>query len=156
MRRVSGDVGPSQLYVARADGSGLTVVTPEPLVMTGTYETGGIAYEFSPDGSEILLSASRRGTPVILVAKTDGSGIRELALGRPATHAAWRPPDGAEILFMDDSYGGLYAVDMRSGDVRTIFERASGRYRDLATWSPDGSQIACDHGPGGGSVPDRA
>ena len=134
--------GPSQVYVARADGSGLTLVTPEPVLLLGTYTTGGIAYEFSPDGREILLSAVRRGIAVILVANTDGSGMREIDVGRPATQAVWRPPGGAEIMFQDDSNGGLYAVDVRTEEIRTIVEPSFGRYRDLAAWSPTGSQIA--------------
>jgi tricorn protease-like protein len=84
---------------------------------------------------------------MLLIAMADGSRMRELVSGRPATHPAWRPPDGAEILFMDDGstsggYGGLYAVSEDGRTVRIIFEPASGRYRDLAAWSPDGSQIA--------------
>lgn len=88
------------------------------------------------------MTASRRGIAIILVAKTDGSGIREIKVGRPATQAVWRPPNGTEILFQDDSNGGLYAVDARTDEVRTIIKPVFGRYRDLASWSPDGSQIA--------------
>jgi len=139
-RKVDGDAGAGLLFVARPDGSDLIQVTPEPLPVIENYT-------FSPDGKEILIAASPAGVPRILVAATDGSQIRQLDLSRPATNAAWRPPDGSEILFMDsgddsNGFGSMYAVSADGGNVRTILERAAGRYRGSPIWSPDGSQIA--------------
>jgi hypothetical protein len=81
------------------------------------------------------------------VAATDGSQIRQLELPKPATNGAWRPPDGAEILFMDtgnyfDGFGSLYVLNTASGDIRTVLERQGDRYRAHVKWSPNGSQIA--------------
>jgi len=50
-RKTNGGSGPGLLYVARADGSDLVQLTPEPL-------SGIDDYSFSPDGKEILISAS--------------------------------------------------------------------------------------------------
>ena len=138
-RMVQGDSGPGLLYVARADGTDLTLMTPKPLAVIE-------GYAFSPDGLEILLSASPRGIPTIFIANSDGSGICELDVGMPATEPAWRPPDGAQIMFnsvgnIESGYNGLHAVNPDSGEVRTIIEPSIGRYRAQARWSPDGSQI---------------
>ena len=135
----------SVLFVVSADGSGLVKVTPQPLI-TADVEN----YTFSPDGKEILVSASHEAFTHIHIAATDGSGNRQVELPGRATEVAWRPPDGAEILFQDegtDSDGndsGIYALNVQDGKVRTIVagSDAAGTYRGHAAWSPDGSLIS--------------
>jgi dipeptidyl aminopeptidase/acylaminoacyl peptidase len=137
-RKVDGDLGPGWVYIARADGTGLVQITREPI-------PGITRYAFSPDGQEVLISGGPSSSSILLIAAADGSAIRELDVGSiPATNAAWRPPDGTEILFADDrtSSRGLYAVNADGGNIRTIVEPVTGRYRDQATWSQDGSKIA--------------
>lgn len=138
-RRTSGEFGPGLVYVARADGSDVIQITPEPL-------TTITSYSFSPDGTEVLINAAVRGVPTIILAAADGSGTRVLDIGRPATQGAWRPPNGSEILFMEAGtssagFGGIHAVNPGGDQPRTILESAPGRYRDLAAWSPDGSRV---------------
>src|SRR4029079_16850078 len=80
----------------------------------------------------------------------DGSGMRQLDVGGRVTDAIWRPPDGSEILFMDDGAdqtrtdSGIYAVNVRDGRVRAILESAdaAGPFRGHPAWSPDGSKIS--------------
>jgi dipeptidyl aminopeptidase/acylaminoacyl peptidase len=147
-RKANGEIGPGLLYVANADGSGLTKVTPEPLVAINSYT-------FSPDGQEILVSAGLEGGTTILVAKTDGSAIRTLDLGSlVASDPIYRAPDGGEIIFAGTppgttshpfsaqaSVAGLYAVKPDGSDLRTILAPTN-----LLMWgprsSPDGTQIA--------------
>jgi dipeptidyl aminopeptidase/acylaminoacyl peptidase len=135
--------GRGLVYVARADGSDPTQVTPDSLA-------GITTYSFSPDGKDVLIAATANGVPAVFIAAADGSGIRRLDLPGRVTDAAWRPPDGSEILFMDDGAdssgtdSGIYAVNVRDGKVRTILKAADaeGRFRGHPLWSPDGSRIS--------------
>jgi dipeptidyl aminopeptidase/acylaminoacyl peptidase len=149
-RMAQGSSNVGQVYVGRPDGSDLVPVTSGPLVnVTG--------YDFSPDGKRLLIAADQGGVPGLFIAATDGSESHPLDLRKRVTDAAWRPPDGSEILFMDagtDSSGtdsSIYAVNAVSGQVRTILRGAdaAGRYRGHPLWSPDGSEIAygewCDY-----------
>ena len=130
------------MFVVRADGSGLVQVTPDPVPAIDTYA-------FSPDGKQILVSGVMNGEPAILIAATDGSVIRRLDVGGPATNAAWRPPNGSEILFMDggddsNGFGSIHVVDTASRKVRTILAATAGHFRGYPGWSPDGSLISYD------------
>ena len=139
-RVVEGGESQGLVFVARADGSNVVQLTPEPL--------GSIKqYAFSPDGKDVLIASGLFSSPVLHIAASDGSRIQALDLGRPASHAAWRPPDGAEILFMEagdhsTGFGSLFAVDVASGTVRTILEEHGFMHRAGPMWSPDGSRIA--------------
>jgi hypothetical protein len=146
-RRANVDSDLGLLFVARPDGSDPIQVTPQPLASIETYA-------FAPDGKKILISADAGGIPGLFIATADGKGIRQLDLPGSATNAAWRPPDGSEILFMDagdetSGYGSIHAVNVESGKVRTILARAdrartdaAGRARGHPMWSPDGSLIS--------------
>ena len=137
LRRARAGVGSHDLYVARADGSDLRLVAAAPLI-------SGI-YGFSPDGSDILLTVVKDGTK-IAIAKTDGSGLRILDVGALQVAAidsgpSWRPPDGAEILFVNGK-ASLHAVNVATGEVRTVVGPERGRNRETPKWSPDGARIA--------------
>jgi dipeptidyl aminopeptidase/acylaminoacyl peptidase len=150
--RLAFERNPGLIYVARSDGSDLIRVTPEPLAAIDNYA-------FSPNGKEILISATIAGVPSVLIAATDGSQIRQLDVGMPATNAAWRPPNGSEILFMDagddsSGFGSIHVVSAEGGNVRTILASAAaaGRYRGHPTWSPDGSLISYGEWVDGGGL----
>ena len=143
-RRADANSYSGVVYVARPGRSDLIRVTPDSLL-------GITSYDFSPDGKQLLISADQTGIPSLFIAATDGSGIRQLKIGMAATNAAWRPPNGSEILFTDfdngDPSGGSGAIHLVSslgGDVRTIVsdERSAGIYRGQPMWSPDGSLLA--------------
>ena len=148
-RQAGAVAGSGDVYVARADGS-------EPVRVTDGALSGITRYEFSPDGTKLLIAADQGGIPGLFIAATDGGGIHHLdGLGR-VTDAAWRPPVGAEILFMDaatDDQGtdsGIYAVNAVNGQVRTILKGADAdnRLRGHPAWSPDGSKISFGEWPG--------
>ena len=139
-RYAEGGRGPSLLYITRADGSELTLITPAAL-------PGIDSYAFSPDGTEVVISARPVGAPAILVAAADGSEIRQLDIPGFAANPTWRPPNGSEILFTEDDdftsgSSGMFAINTTTGEIRTILESDPTRYRAGARWSPDGSEIA--------------
>jgi Tol biopolymer transport system component len=142
--------GPGLLYVTGPDGSDPIQVTPKPLPDI-------TSYAFSPNGKEILITASSAGTPVAFIAAADGSGIRRLDLPGRVTDALWRPPDGSEVLAMDD--GGdsnaiddsIYAINVATGKIRTILkgpDASTGPWQGHPAWSPDGSRISFGQWPG--------
>jgi dipeptidyl aminopeptidase/acylaminoacyl peptidase len=142
-RRV--DATTSQLYVARSDGSNLTLVTPEPLSLApGDSGRAWEKYEFSPDGRALLIATMTAGVPSMALAQTDGSGISPLETGMIATEPSFRPPDGKEILFIgtENARSGLFTVDTAGGRVRQVLLVPSGYDLAGASWSPDGSRIA--------------
>ena len=129
---------PAALYVAKADGTGVTRVTREYLNV-GTYA-------FSPDGKEILILASGEDSTTLWIAASDGSGIRPLTVvGMIPQDPIYRAPDGREIVFAGTqpaaTVAGLYAVKTDGSGLRTIVEPTN-----LDMWeprsAPDGQQIA--------------
>jgi hypothetical protein len=139
------DGGHSQVYVVRTDGSGLTLVTPEPIQLaTADYGRAWERYEFSPDGRTLLIAGASTSSTSMTIAQTDGSGARTMDVGMAVREPSFRPPAGREVLFQGTkgTLGGLFAVDVATGEIRTVYPLASGF--DLAgpSWSPDGSQIA--------------
>jgi Tol biopolymer transport system component len=153
-RTESGATGLSHVFTVRLDGSDLTRVTTEPVMIgPASGDENWEKYEFSPDGRTLLIATAdgRRG---ILIAQADGSRATEVDLGQMPDGAAsvmeptFRPPDGREILVVgtdgiDENGGeGLYAIDPSTGSVRTIAVTGPFAHLGSATWSPDGSQIA--------------
>ena len=142
------DAGLGQLYVVRSNGTDLTLITPEPLQLTEPLlGEPWEPYQFSPDGRSVLMAVAEGSKATVAIAQSDGSGVRRLDVGMWAYEPSFRPPDGAEILFVGNSgivgkAHGLYAVDVARGDVRTIIEPSAVYDIAGATWSPDGSRIA--------------
>jgi len=137
-RRPEGEVGDGRLYVAHADGTALTLLTPEaPFVLD--------SYAFSPDGQEVMFSSLVDGRSTVSIAKVDGSGVRSLDLGdMAASEPEYRPPDGEEIVFVGMAEGpatGLYIVGADGTGLRPVVEPPN-LVVDDPRWSPDGSWIA--------------
>ena len=122
-RKVIGDVGDGRLFVARADGSGLVAITPEP-------QSQLASYSFSPDGSEVAFTSGPEASSELWIAKSDGSGARHIDVGMSVIEPLYRPPDGAEIVFAGgtaiEAGNAIYALDVDTGTVRTIIEPSPG------------------------------
>ena len=132
--------GRSQVYVARSDGSGLTLVTPTPVSLAAA-DAGRSweRYKFSPDGRELLIATASG----ITIAWTDGSGASDLDVGMVAVEPTYRPPDAREILFIGRGADtGLFIFDRATKQAREIVKMNPGFDLAGASWSPDGSKIA--------------
>jgi hypothetical protein len=160
-RKLKGDTGAGHLYVARSDGTELTRITSEPVRLSQddvSTRPPWDQYQFSPDGRSVLIASTIGGLPTISIAQSDGSGVRQLDIGMAAYEPSFRPPAGAEILFVSGdragvSGSGIFAVDPATGGVRPIVPPASDIWDYAqAAWSPDGSQVAYIRfgGPGEG------
>ena len=131
------------LFVTDVDGTNTIQVTPEPLDEFGPYHD---AWSFSPDGRQILATALIDNEFTMILIPSDGSGaLRTIDVGMSVEGASFRPPIGAEILFVghrpDDGATGLYVVDTVSSVIRTIVEPTTGGGVGTGSWSPDGSRI---------------
>jgi Tol biopolymer transport system component len=135
----------SALFVADADGKNIVRITPGPMLALGYWS-------FSPDGTAVLTTGEIDGQMRAFLVPTDGSGnVTVLDVPLPADAGeveapSFRPTGGTEVLVVglgESQRGnrGLFAVDVASGDVRTIL--APDPVLDLygASWSPDGSRI---------------
>ena len=134
------DDGTSQIYVARSDGTGLTLVTPTRVnLATGSAGRAWERYKFSPDGRELLIATASGMT----IARTDGSGASQLDVGMLAEEPTYRPPDGNQILFIGRGAStGLFVLDRSTNQTRQIVKMERGFDLAGASWSPDGSKVA--------------
>lgn len=143
------------VYVMNADGTGVRALTDlESMGLTG----GG--YDWSPDSSRLLFSASRYGEPTrncappecqnldeeeIFVIDANGSGMRSIAVG---SLPQWSPASSTIIFLRHGSRDGrvmpaLYAIEAdRSGERRVTPEGVFVSEMSTFSWSPDGSRIA--------------
>lgn len=135
------------LYVAEADGSGLTrIATPtNPSISEEPF----IYPSWSPDSRKLAFiygARSYRGTPRVshhdlYLVNPDGSELTQLATFPTTSNAppfivGWSP-DGGELLLSGNSpSGNIYLINPVTGDNRAISE--GGR----ASWSPTGDRIA--------------
>ena len=129
------ELGLSQLFTVRPDGSELTAITPHPIPIMA--DSDGPRYAFSPDGSAVSYVSGSR----IQIARSDGSGVRTLETPGYVSEVAWRPPAGTQIGTLGRG-GAIYLVDVASGAVQTLVPPTDGVEAGGVTWSPDGSKIA--------------
>lgn len=136
---VTGPLGvihyPSDIYVARADGSGARRLTFH----------GGFNGQpaWSPDGNKILFVSDRDGPYQVWVMAADGGSQHTLTSVGQNGSPAWSP-DGAHIVFHSErDYPGGYraAVYVMAAD-GSDQHRLIGGEGGSAAWSRDGRWIA--------------
>lgn len=139
-----------RIYVMNADGSGITVLTPD-----GEDDTAPV---WSPDGRKIAFVSQRDGNREIYIMDSDclnlfkGCGVNAVNVTR---HLAddWTPawsPDGSKLLFSSIRAGNweIFVLDMSClTDPETCPDKltqltSDGNGNILPVWSPDGSRIA--------------
>jgi dipeptidyl aminopeptidase/acylaminoacyl peptidase len=148
---IAGNAGDKRIVVARADGS-----APREILAPG----GPLAYanlwglRWSPDGSRLLVNATRTVDPDsrVIVLDADGTGVRQLTdLEIPGTivseaNAQWSP-DGRSIVLQrwlnrpdNPGVGPLIVVDVANGTEREVGNASNDGFTSFG-WSPDGRSI---------------
>ena len=123
--------GNREIYLMRADGTGLVNLTNNPAVDEGPV--------WSPDGSKILFETNRDGNWAVYVMNADGSGVNRL-LSTGGFAPAWSP-DGTKIAF--DFHDGNFGIYVMNADGSGLTRLASNAADDrVPAWSPDGGKIA--------------
>jgi WD40 repeat protein len=154
-RKVIGNFGDGRLFVARADGSELAAITPDP-------QSRLTSYSFSPDGSEVAFISGPEADSQLWLAKADGSGARRIDVGMSVYESSFRPPNGAEIILVGgsarDAGTGIYALDVATGTLSTIVSPSAGVGIGWVRVAPDGSRLAYSADPAHarkGDIPGR-
>ncbi|MEK7403759.1 MAG: translocation protein TolB [Acidobacteriota bacterium] len=98
---------------------------------------------FTPDGRQMVISASVEGWPQLHIANADGSGLRRLSFVRAIeVEPKVNPKTGADMVFVSGRAGPqqIYRMNMDGADVR-LLTTGEGQASNPC-WHPDGQHIA--------------
>ena len=127
-----------ELMTVRPDGSDLKTL--------GTFPSFD-GFRWSPDGRALVINYSETGPSGfrLAVVQADGSGFREVDLGRAADWASWRP-GGRHLAFrgaLDEVTSGAFIADADGTNVRRLpIETTSRTDFEGLSWSPDGARLS--------------
>jgi Tol biopolymer transport system component len=126
--------GNAEIYVMKADGSGVTRLT------NSKADEGYPAW--SPDGRTISFDSDRDGNFEIFAMNADGSNVRALTTHAARDVSASWSPDGSKIVFMSDRDGGfdVYEAAPAAGAAATRVTRNGTTW--FPVFSPDGQTLA--------------
>jgi len=146
--------GPSDLYVMKADGTGLSKLSEEM-----SYAQSPLwSPQWSPDGKEIAFSGAGEKGEKKYVVNADGTEPRELLPNVRAHISSYSwAPDGEKIAFAAVHFRGeldIYVIDA-DGTGQTNLTSTRTIIEDEPTWSPDGKQIAFTRGDVGDVYVDK-
>jgi TolB protein len=122
----------TNLYVVKADGSGLRrmVISPAVCYMP--------SWQRTPQGERIVFGM-HGDRPEMASVRPDGSGLRTLGVG----HDPCLSPDGRLIAYTGEAPGGVtvFLMDHDGRNKRQLVPGASKPGAVFPNWSPDGRQI---------------
>ena len=130
------------LLIANADGTGIRVLTPTPLIDL-------VDGDWSSDGHTIVVVSSIAGRQGMSTIDVETGSIRTLEAGIEVRGARFIPPEDIEIAFIggDEAMPTTYAVGVRGTEPRVLLSH------DALEFSPDGKYVAYeirDKAPDGG------
>jgi dipeptidyl aminopeptidase/acylaminoacyl peptidase len=132
---IAGGAGGVDIYLANTDGS-------SPFNITKGRLSGISAFAWSPDGSQLVISADRGSN--LYIVSADGNNLRSLThnAGFAITQTPSWSPDGTKIAYVGNAEQNydVFLVNVDGSGVSRL-TNTRGIYRDLA-WSPDGTRIA--------------
>ena len=133
-------IGGDDIFVMNADGSNQTLLTENRRL------DSDFRPYWSPDGKKILYSSDEGSEfdPEVWVMNANGTGKQRLTDNQAVdVGVAWYP-DGSSILFLSDRDGqadlDLYTMNPDGSDVVRLTVTPN-IWEELATFSPDGTQI---------------
>src|SRR5437870_3508530 len=124
--------GNREIYLMRADGTGLVNLTNNPAQDEWP--------AWSPDGSKIAFITTRDGNPQIYVVNSDGSGSTRITSNPWQYFTPVWSPDGTKIAF--SGYDGSSQIYVVNADGSSVSRLTSIGSASSPVWSPDGSKIA--------------
>lgn len=135
------DPGSSSYFdvmVMNADGSDARNLTDDPQHLE-------LPYDWSPDGSKLVIRSDATGDDELYLINIDGSGLTQLTtLGGDVGDAQWSP-DGTQIVFRAgrderESTWNIYRINADGSGLIQLTTGLDGAH--CPVWSPDGRWIA--------------
>lgn len=133
--------GNSDLWVVNPDGSGAAQLTDDPNDIDDSPT-------WSPNRTQIAFAANPNGNFDIYLMEADGSGITPLTTDSADDRwPTWQPGSGSEIAY---ACGPNVCIINDQLQINTLTNFPNGFPANLS-WSPDGTKIAFDFTPIGGT-----